>query len=148
MGIASDVKPGAAAIEAERKRANLLKKVEAFYEKGAELFDGLDLESLAASTIKDRNLCICEDPINECNCKEEIGAGSKDDIDELEVEDIPIPLLSTAIDLPRRWKAEMGKEERLQVAQTHETLESLWSLIAHKSYLYRGNKKLTSGKRG
>ncbi|KAJ3547371.1 hypothetical protein NMY22_g1672 [Coprinellus aureogranulatus] len=49
---------------------------------------------------------------------------------------------------PSRWEPEMKKEEELRVAQAHEALEALRGHIAHKSYLYRTNRKLARGKRG
>lgn len=145
----SDRKYGAAAIELERRRTALSKRIDAYYEKGTKLFNGLDVEILRLRSIKQQELCICEDPVNECNCEPETdGETDGEDEKEVEIEDVPIPLPSTASDLPARWKSEIAKEERLRVAQAHEALDSLRSHIAHKSYLYRGNKKLASGKRG
>lgn len=143
---ASDRKAGAAALEAERRRASLTDKIEAFKDKGDILFDGLDMEELTVDNAVGRNLCICEDPSSDCNCVAELAL--VDGGVSQEVEHISIPLPSTVTERPASWTPLVEKEGALRVAQAHEALEALRGLIAHKSYLYRSNKKLASGKRG
>ncbi|KAJ3531229.1 hypothetical protein NMY22_g8249 [Coprinellus aureogranulatus] len=55
----SAAKSGAAAIETEKKRAALRKKLDQFFDSGSELFDGMALDLMEVVEAVERNLCIC-----------------------------------------------------------------------------------------
>jgi hypothetical protein len=67
--------------------------------------------------------------------------------DRAETEYTVVPLPSSFLTLPLGWTDLAHSEEALRVAQANEALESLRADIGHKSYLYRANRGLATGKR-
>jgi hypothetical protein len=129
-------------LELEKKRESLLTRLNDFYSRAAGLFPSIRFDRIRGQGHQVQDVCTCK---ADCNCSVAEGARSQNDGEQAEHAIVLLP--SSFATLPEGWDGLAHREESLRVAQANEALEAVRSDIGNKSYLYRANRSLATGKR-
>lgn len=132
-------------IQLERTEDSLIDRIDASFDIAVSLFPGVDIHTVPCRTWIASIPCVCE--VSPCQVGCIAGVPSRDDPKSLALAAIPLP--SNLVDIPNtaEWTAARRTEEELRVGQMNEALEELRLAIGRKSYLYRTNRELATGKR-
>ncbi|KAF6744664.1 hypothetical protein DFP72DRAFT_825364, partial [Ephemerocybe angulata] len=131
-------------VQIEIKRAALLRRIMDFSEMARRIWPDFDFEATKMLRSTERDMCVCEG--DECQC----GLASievPEEKKEVDEEDELISIPSSLEDIPAEWSLFTTAEGQLRVAQANEALLAICTGVARKSYEYRRNRKLATGKR-
>ena len=132
-------------IKLAAKRQAVLKRINAWYRVGGNLFPDLDLHEMGEASSGTSEPCVCEDTVP-CYCPHRFN-GAPITVDFQPAETMTLPLPSSVQNRPEIWDVLVNREEKLRVAQANEALQDLRTEIAKKSAMYRSNDELALGKR-
>lgn len=132
-------------IKLSLKRQALLKRINAWYRVGGNLFPDLDLHEMGETGSGTTEPCVCEETVS-CYCPHRTN-GKPITVDFQLAESMTLPLPSSVQTRPEIWDILVTREEKLRVAQANEALQDLRIEIAKKSAMYRSNDELALGKR-
>ncbi|KAF6746113.1 hypothetical protein DFP72DRAFT_992875 [Ephemerocybe angulata] len=129
-------------IDIATKRDRLAMRIQEFYKGAESLFPLLDVSELElAPPPVPHCICDAEDCDHTCDTSNPLL-----DMDGLP-EFIQIALPSACLDLPPVWQRAVKKEVKLRIAQASDCLERIRLEVGNKTFLFRANINLASGKK-
>ncbi|KAF6743574.1 hypothetical protein DFP72DRAFT_858661 [Ephemerocybe angulata] len=129
------------ALDLQKKREALIKRIDAWYKVGELLFPGIDLSATKSEQEDTKEPCICED---KCICPPHY---PDPDLGFEEAENVGLSLPSDFSPVPGPLATAAIAEGLLRVAQANEVIEALRNHVTRKSSYYRANREFANGTR-
>jgi hypothetical protein len=137
-------------LEVVRKREQLQADITLFGDTAQSLFPQVDFQEFRCRGPPDSNPEIEGDDVEDLkkSAFDDPKNPFLEDVDDaIQPEDVEITLPSSFDNIPLPMKSARAKEIKVRVAQANDVLEGVRIEVGHKSYLYRSNVRLATGKK-